>query len=51
MVLLETHQTEAVNDEEIEIDDYNHYYLLSGSSRTGGLILYFRKNSGIYKRT
>ena len=25
MVLLETHQTEAVNDEEIEIEECDHY--------------------------
>ena len=49
MVLSETHQTEAVNDEAIEIEDYDHYYLLSGSSRTGELILYFRKHWQISK--
>ena len=36
MVLSETRQTEAINDEEIKLEDYDHYYLLSGSSRTGG---------------
>ena len=41
MVLSETHQTESVNDEEIEIEDYDHYYLLSVSSRTGGGLLYY----------
>ena len=45
MVLSETHQTEAVSTEKIEIVYYDHYYLPSGSSRTGGFILYF-KTSG-----
>ena len=44
MVLVETHQMEVVSDEEIEKMDYDHCYLLTGSSRTGRLILYFRKH-------
>ena len=36
MVLSETHQTEAVSGEEIEIVDYDNYSLLSGSPRNGG---------------
>ena len=41
MVLSETHQTEAVSDEEIEIVDYHHYYLLLDSSRTRGAHIIF----------
>ena len=33
MVLSETHQTQALNDDKY---NYDHYYLLSGSYRTGG---------------
>lgn len=49
IILSETHQTEEIDESEIEIDHYDHYSTLSNSSRTGGIIAYFKKHWKVNK--
>lgn len=49
IILSETHMTENVNEQEINLENYNNILALSNSSRTGGVIIYFKKSWSIKK--
>lgn len=49
IILAETHLTENVEESEISLQNYNHYATLSNSTRTGGVIIYFKSQWSITK--
>lgn len=43
IVLTETHLTTEIEEQEIRLQDYDNYITYSNSTRTGGIIIYFKK--------
>ena len=44
IILSETYLTKAINEEETQLIANNQFIMLSNSTRTGGIITYFKKS-------
>lgn len=49
IILSETHLTKNIGEQEYQLAEYDHYATLSNSTRTGGVIVYFRKSWKVNK--